>query len=159
MYKIGYSEDIHQLVPNRKLMLGGVHIPFELGEKAHSDGDVLLHAICESIIGALALGDLGKLFPDNDDKYKDISSEYFLNKVYEMMNELGYEINNIDSSIILEKPKLSKYIDEMRNIIARILHIELNQISIKACTNEGLGEIGEGKAIKAVAITLLRKVK
>ena len=159
MYKIGYSEDIHQLVPNRKLMLGGVHIPFELGEKAHSDGDVLLHAICESIIGALALGDLGKLFPDNDDKYKDISSEYFLNKVYEMMNELGYEINNIDSSIVLEKPKLSKYIDEMRNNIARILHIELNQISIKACTNEGLGEIGEGKAIKAVAITLLRKVK
>ena len=159
MYKIGYSEDIHQLVPNRKLMLGGVHIPFELGEKAHSDGDVLLHAICESIIGALALGDLGKLFPDNDDKYKDISSEYFLNKVYEMINELGYEINNIDSSIVLEKPKLSKYIDEMRNNIARILHIELNQISIKACTNEGLGEIGEGKAIKAVAITLLRKVK
>lgn len=157
MFRIGYSEDIHQLVEGRKLMLGGIYIPFELGEKAHSDGDVLIHAIAEAILGALALGDLGKHFPDNDPQYKNISSEIILTKVYELMVTNGYEINNLDTSIILEKPKLSSYIDEIRSNLSGLLHTEIDRISIKAGTNEGIGELGNGKAIKSIAVVLLKK--
>lgn len=157
MFRIGYSEDIHQLVEGRKLMLGGIHIPFELGEKAHSDGDVLIHAIAEAILGALALGDLGKHFPDNDAQYKNISSEIILTKVYELMVRNGYEINNLDTSIILERPKLSPYIDEIRLNLSALLHTEIDRISIKAGTNEGIGELGSEKAIKSIAVVLLKK--
>lgn len=159
MYRIGYGEDIHRLEKNHKLILGGVLIPFDKGLVAHSDGDVLLHAIGESILGALALGDLGKFFPNTDDKYKNIDSGYLLKEIKKFMVARGYQIVNIDSSLFLEEPKMSPYIDEMRNSIASILSVEISQISVKACTNEGLDEVGKKNAIRAVAITLLEKTR
>lgn len=157
MYRIGFSKDIHILAPNRKLILGGIDIPSEVGEKAHSDGDVLLHAVSESILGALALGDLGTHFPDNDDKYKDISSEIILLKVMDMMLEKGYQVKNIDTFISLEKPKLKNYIPEIRNNLARLLSIDISKVSVKAGTNEGVDAVGTGKAIEAYAYILLEK--
>lgn len=157
MYRIGYSEDIHQLVSGRKLMIGGVHIPYELGEKAHSDGDVLLHAIAESILGALALGDLGKHFPDTSDETLNMDSKKILDLVHHLALEKGYVVSNLDTMIILEKPKLASYIESIRCQIAKILGIEISQVSVKAGTNEKMGEIGEGKAIKAISIVLLKK--
>ena len=156
-YRVGFSKDIHVLVPNRKLIIGGVIIPFEKGEKAHSDGDVLFHAVAESILGALALGDLGKHFPDNKEETKDMDSGVIVSKVVEMMKELGYSINNIDVFISLEKPKLKDYILDMRNNLARLLECDLSQISIKAGTNEGCGEVGRGEAIEASSIVMLKK--
>ena len=155
--RIGYSEDIHRLVENRKLMLGGIEVPFHLGEEAHSDGDVLLHAIGESILGALNLGDLGTHFPDNSEKTLNMSSKLILAKINEMMVEKGYEVVNIDSSIVLEKPKIKDYIPLMKNSVASILNISPEQVSIKAGTNEGVDEIGKMKAIKAVSIVLLKR--
>lgn len=157
MYRIGYAEDIHQLVKDRRLILSGLEIPFEYGLLGHSDADVVYHAIAESILGALALGDLGTYFPDNDMKYKDYDSSKIVEAVYCMMQNHGFIINNIDISIILEKPKISKYILSMRQNVARLLHTELENVSIKACTNEGLDDIGKGLAIKAVSIVMLRK--
>lgn len=159
MYKIGYAEDIHQLVDNRKLILGGVEIPFEKGLLGHSDADVLLHAISESILGALALGDLGKHFPDTSSDTLNMDSKIILGKVKDMMKEKGYKVSNIDASVVLEKPKLAPYILEMRNNIAKILETDVSTISVKAGTNEGLDAIGEGKAIKAISICLLKKEK
>lgn len=156
-YRVGFSKDIHVLVPNRKLIIGGVVIPFEKGEKAHSDGDVLYHAVAESILGALALGDLGKHFPDNKEETKDMDSSVIVSKVVKMMKELGYSINNIDVFISLEKPKLKDYILDMRNNLARLLECDLSQISIKAGTNEGCGEVGRGEAIEASSIVMLKK--
>ena len=124
MYRIGQSTDIHQLVENRKLILGGVEIPSTLGLKGHSDADVLVHAIAEAILGALALNDLGTLFPDNDDKYKGISSLILLKEVYKLMDEKGYKINNVDSLVLIEKPRLRNYIDKMKegSALCRTLH-------------------------------------
>ena len=153
--RIGFASDIHQLVENRKLILAGVAIPFDKGEKAHSDGDVVYHALGESILGALALGDLGTFFPDNDDKYKDMDSSLIIKEIKKMMDEQNYKVNNVDISITLESPKLKPYILEMRKNIARLLDIELNQVSIKAGTNEKLDEIGKGNAVKAESIILL----
>ena len=153
--RIGFASDIHQLVENRKLILAGVTIPFDKGEKAHSDGDVVYHALGESILGALALGDLGTFFPDNDDKYKDMDSSLIIKEIKKMMEEHNYIVNNVDISITLESPKLKPYILEMRKNIARLLDIELNQVSIKAGTNEKLDEIGKGNAVKAESIILL----
>lgn len=153
--RIGFASDIHQLVENRKLILAGVTIPFNKGEKAHSDGDVVYHALGESILGALALGDLGTFFPDNDDKYKDMDSSLIIKEIKKMMDEQNYKVNNVDISITLESPKLKPYILEMRKNIARLLDIELNQVSIKAGTNEKLDEIGKGNAVKAESIILL----
>lgn len=159
MYKmrIGFSEDIHELVENRPLILGGVIIPSDNGEKAHSDGDVLLHAISESILGALALGDLGTFFPDDKDETLNMDSKFILAKVKDLMKKEGYEIGNVDASIILEKPKLKEYIPLMRKNIAEILDTDIKNISIKAGTNEKMDSIGEGKAIKATSIVLLKK--
>lgn len=159
MFRIGYSEDIHRLVLNRKLMLGGVHIPYEFGEDAHSDGDVVLHALSEAILGALALGDLGKHFPDNSDDTLDMDSKLILKRVNEMMIKENYHVGNIDISIILEQPKLKNNIVLMRENIASILNIDISKVSIKAGTNEGRDDIGEGKAVKAVAIVLLEENK
>ena len=154
-FRIGFSKDIHRLVPNRRLILGGVVIPFEKGELAHSDGDVLYHAVAESILGALALGDLGKHFPDNSDATKDMDSGIIVSEVVKMMEKEGYMVNNIDILVFLEKPKLKNYIDEMRNNLAKLLKVSTNQVSIKAGTNEGCGEVGKGEAVEAYSIVSL----
>ena len=155
--RIGFASDIHQLVENRKLILAGVIIPFSKGEKAHSDGDVVYHALGESILGALALGDLGKFFPDNDEKYKDMDSSLIIKKIKQMMDERNYKVNNVDISITLEAPKLKDYILKMRENIANLLEINIDQVSVKAGTNEKLDEIGKGNAVKAESIILLIK--
>ena len=158
-YRIGFSKDIHQLVENRKLIIAGVVIPFEKGELAHSDGDVLYHALAESILGALALGDLGKYFPDISDDTLNMDSGIIVNKAVEMMFEKGYEINNVDIFVSLEKPKLKDYILSMRENVARLLKTDIDNVSIKAGTNEKMGEVGQGLAIEATSMVLLRKRK
>ena len=155
--RIGFASDIHALVENRKLILGGVIVPFERGELAHSDGDVLYHALAESILGALALGDLGTHFPDNDNKYKDMDSALIVRSVVKMMDEKGYLVNNVDISISLEKPKLKPYILKMRENVATLLNVDLDKVSIKAGTNEGFDAVGKGEAVKAEAIVLLKE--
>ena len=153
--RIGFASDIHQVVANRKLILAGVVVPFEKGEKAHSDGDVVYHALGESILGALALGDLGTHFPDSDPQYKDMDSSLIIKQIKKMMDERNYKVNNIDVSITLEAPKLTPYIEEMRRNIANLLEINIDQVSVKAGTNEQLDEIGKGNAVKAESIVLL----
>lgn len=157
MNRIGFAKDIHKLVEGRKLMLGGLHIPFNKGEAAHSDGDVVLHAISEAMLGAAALGDLGKFYPTNDKKYKNIASKKILLDAYSRIKKLKYKIVNIDVSIELEKPKLSPYINKIRKNIASLLSLELDQVSVKANTNEGFGEVGSNKAVVAYCIIMLNK--
>ena len=157
-YRVGFSKDIHKLVENRKLIIAGVVVPFSKGELAHSDGDVLYHAVAESILGALALGDLGKHFPDTSSDTKDMNSELIVSKVVKMMNELDYEVANIDVFVSLEKPKLKDYIEQMRVNLARVLNTNIGNVSIKAGTNEGCGEVGRGEAIEATSMVLLKKV-
>ena len=157
MFRIGQGFDLHRLVAGRKLILGGIEIPYEYGLAGHSDADVLIHAIIDALIGAVALGDIGKLFPDNDSKFKDIDSKILLKKVYQQINELGYQINNIDSTIILEQPKLRDYIDLMRASLAKVLDLRIDQISIKAKTSEKVGIVGRGEAAIAEAVVLLIK--
>ncbi len=155
--RIGYSKDIHRLVEGRKLILAGVVVPFDKGELAHSDGDVVFHAVAESILGALALGDLGKHFPDTSDKTLNMNSAYIVNYAFEKAYLLGYIVSNIDISISLEKPKLKNYINDMREHIAKLLHVDIDQVSVKAGTNEGCGEVGKGEAVEATAVVLLKK--
>ena len=157
MYRIGFSEDIHPVKKGRKLFLGGVEIPNADGLDGHSDADVLLHAVCEAILGALALGDLGKHFPDTDAKYKDISSVFLLEHVYSLMKKEGAKVVNIDIQVACAKPKLAPYLPKMRKLVSQKLHTRLNNVSIKAMTFNSVGPIGEGKAIKAQAIVLLDK--
>ena len=157
MFRIGQGFDLHRLVSGRKLILGGIEIPYEQGLAGHSDADVLIHAIIDALIGAAALGDIGKLFPDNDSKFKDIDSKILLKKVYQQISQLGYQINNIDSTIILEQPKLRDYIDLMRASLARVLDLRIDQISIKAKTSEKIGVVGRGEAAIAEAVVLLIK--
>ena len=158
-YRIGFSKDIHRLVENRKLIIGGVVVPFEKGELAHSDGDVLYHALAESILGALALGDLGKHFPDTSSETKDMDSGLIVSKVVSVMKEKGYEVNNVDIFVSLEKPKLKDYIELMRKNVASLLEVDIDYVSIKAGTNEKMGPVGLGEAIEASSIILLKKVK
>ena len=157
MFRIGHSVDIHRLVENRKLMLGGIEIPYELGLLGHSDADVLLHAISEAIIGAIALGDLGTFFPDNDPKYKNIDSKILTKEIVNIMENKGYEVNNLDCLLILEKPKMRPHIDNIRKSISELLHTDIDNVNVKATTNEKMGEIGRGEAIQAHAVILLRK--
>ena len=157
-YRVGFSKDIHKLVENRKLIIAGVVVPFELGELAHSDGDVLYHALAESILGALAIGDLGKHFPDTSDTTLNMDSSIIVKEVVKMMKDAGYVVNNVDIFVSLERPKLKNYIEKMRENVASILEVELNQVSIKAGTNEGCGEVGQGKAIEATSMIMLKKV-
>lgn len=157
MLKIGQGFDLHRIVEGRKLILGGIEIPYAKGLDGHSDADVLLHAIIDALIGAAALGDIGKLFPDNDAKFKDIDSKKLLKEVYAIITDNGYKINNIDSTIIIEKPKLRDYIDKMRSVIAEILALDLDQVSIKAKTSEKIGIVGRGEAAIAEAVVLLVK--
>ena len=157
-YRVGFSKDIHRLVEGRKLIIAGVVVPFNKGELAHSDGDVLYHALAESILGALALGDLGKHFPDTSKDTLDMDSGLIVKSVVKMMKEKGYQVNNVDIFVSLEKPKLKDYILKMRENVASILEVNLNQVSIKAGTNEGCGEVGKGEAIEATSMVMLKKV-
>ena len=155
--RIGFASDIHRLVEGRKLILAGVVVPSSFGELAHSDGDVVYHAVAESILGALALGDLGTHFPDSDAKYKDIDSSLLAKEVVRLMNEKGYIINNIDVSITLEEPKLKPFILKMRANLAALLKTDISNVSLKAGTNEKLDDIGNKLAVKAESIVLLKE--
>ena len=150
--RIGIGNDIHRLIEGRPLILGGVEIPYSKGEDAHSDGDVLVHAIIDAILGACAKGDIGRLFPPSDERYKDADSLQLLKQTVEYA---GAKIINIDSSITLEEPKLRPYITTMRERIAEVLSIDIDRISIKAKTNEGLDETGKGNAVSAIAVVLV----
>ena len=153
--RIGMGYDVHKLVEDRKLILGGIEIPHTLGLLGHSDADVLLHAIMDALLGAAALGDIGKHFPDTDPQYKGISSLKLLEHVGKLLEEKGYVIDNIDATIIAQKPKLRPYIEEMEQNIARTLGISKDQISVKATTEEGLGFTGTEQGIASQAICML----
>jgi 2-C-methyl-D-erythritol 2,4-cyclodiphosphate synthase len=155
--RIGNGYDIHRLVDNRKLILGGIEIPYEKGLLGHSDADVLVHAIMDAMLGALSLGDIGKHFPPSDPKYKDIDSLELLKHVKKLIQEKNYSINNIDTVIQAEKPKLLNYIPLMQKKLSEVLELEENQVSVKATTMEGMGCIGEGNAIASLAVILLTK--
>ncbi len=155
--RIGIGYDVHRLVKKRKLIIGGVDIPFEKGLIGHSDADVLCHALMDAVIGALGLGDIGKHFPDTDPKWKDSSSIDLLKQIVELANMHGYEVSWVDATIIAERPKLAPYIESMKKEIARS-GIPSGLINIKAKTNEGMGFIGRGEGIAAYAVCLLRKV-
>ena len=157
--RIGSGYDVHRLVEGRKLIIGGVEIPFEKGLLGHSDADVLLHAISDALLGAAALGDIGKHFPDRDPAYKDADSLKLLMKVGDLIEEKGYIIENIDSTIIAQKPKMRPYIDEMRQKISEALKIDMEQVSVKATTEEGCGFTGRGEAIACSAQALLVSVR
>lgn len=157
MFRIGQSTDVHQLVEGRKLILGGVEIPHEKGLLGHSDADALLHAIAESILGALALGDLGKHFPDTAAEFKDMNSLWMLKEVYKMMDEKGYKINNLDALVMIERPKMAPHILKMRQNVADALHCDLDQVSIKATRGEKMGFVGHEEGVQAQCITLLVK--
>lgn len=154
--RIGHGYDVHRLVPERALFLGGVKIDCELGLLGHSDADVLLHAVCDSLLGAAALGDIGKHFPDTDESYKNISSVKLLERTYGMVKDKGYTVENIDATILAQKPKLSPYIEYMRKNIADALSLDIDAVSVKATTEEGLGFTGEKLGIAAHAVCLLK---
>jgi len=158
MFRIGTGYDVHKLVEGRKCIIGGIEIPFEKGLLGHSDADVLLHAIMDAMLGALALGDIGRHFPDTDGAYKDIDSKELLRKVYALIKAEGYLIGNIDSIVICERPKLKNHIDQMRQTIAGILDTEIKNISVKATTTEKLGFEGREEGIGAQAVVMLRKI-
>ena len=153
--RIGQSKDVHRLVQGRDQILGGVKIPYEKGLLGHSDADVLLHAIIESLIGAMGLKDIGTHFSDKSDEFKDISSLILLDRTYDMLAENGYEVVNIDSLIIIEKPRMAPYIDQMRKNIAEHLHCDESRINVKATCGEGMGFIGHGEGAMAEAVCLI----
>lgn len=157
MYRIGIGYDVHKLVEGRKCIIGGIEIPYEKGLLGHSDADVLLHAIMDAMLGALALGDIGKHFPDNDSSYKNIDSRILLEKVYALIKAEGYIINNIDAVVICEQPKLKDHIDQMRSVIAILLQTDIKNISVKATTTEKLGFEGRGEGIAAQAVVMVEK--
>jgi 2-C-methyl-D-erythritol 2,4-cyclodiphosphate synthase len=156
-YRIGLGIDFHQLVEGRELWIGGVNIPHHKGSLAHSDGDVLLHAICDALLGALALGDIGMHFPPADDRYKNIDSKILLDHCFRLISEKGYRVVNVDSSVCLEEPKIKKYSGEMRNAIAAILKITIDDVSVKATTTEKMGFAGREEGLVAYANVLLVK--
>ena len=157
MMRIGQSIDIHQLVEGRPLILGELEIPYEKVLKGHSYADVLLHAIIESIIGAMGLGDIGKHFPDTDPQYKGISSMILLQHTYDMMKQKGYTIGNIDSLILCEEPKMAPHIPQMKENVARVLHCDITQVNIKATRGEKMGFVGRKEGIVAQSVVLLNK--
>ena len=157
MIRIGNGYDVHVLAEGRKLMLGGVEIPHTKGVLGHSDGDVLVHAIMDAILGALALGDIGQHFPDTDMKYENIDSTILLKRVKELITKRGYKIINLDSIIVLQKPKVKPYIEAMRKRIAEVLEIDVEQVSVKATTEEKLGFTGDVSGVKSYCVVLLEK--
>jgi 2-C-methyl-D-erythritol 2,4-cyclodiphosphate synthase len=154
-HRIGIGYDIHRLVEGRKLVLGGVEIPFEKGLLGHSDSDVLAHAICDALLGAAALGDIGTHFPDNDPRWAGASSLEFLSRVVELVTQKGYRVANVDATVMAERPKLMPHIEAIRECLASVLRIDVDQVNVKAKTNEGLESVGRGEAMAAQAIVLL----
>ncbi|MBR7016486.1 MAG: 2-C-methyl-D-erythritol 2,4-cyclodiphosphate synthase [Lachnospiraceae bacterium] len=154
--RIGTGYDVHRLTENRKLIIGGVEIPYEKGLLGHSDADVLLHAIMDALLGAAALGDIGLHFPDTGAEFKDIDSRVLLRRVRQLLADAGYTVENIDATIIAQRPKMRPHIEAMRNNIAEDLAISLSQVNVKATTEEGLGFTGEGLGIAAQAVCLLK---
>jgi len=157
-YRIGSGVDFHQLVKGRELWIGGVHIPHKKGAEGHSDADVLLHAICDALLGALSLGDIGLHFPNTSDEFKNIKSAILLERTMQLVQGKGYTVVNIDSTICLQEPKIKSYTEEMRKVIAAITNVSIDEVSIKATTTEEMGFIGKGKGIMAYATVLLQKV-
>lgn len=157
--RVGSGYDVHRLQEGRRLVLGGVEIPFEKGLLGHSDADVLIHAICDALLGAAAMGDLGKHFPDTANEYQDIDSRCLLEKVKLLLQSEGWTIINIDCTIIAQRPKVAAYIPTMRSNLAQTLTVDLNQISVKATTTEGLGFAGRGEGIGAQAVVLIAAIK
>ena len=157
-FRIGYGYDVHRLAKGEELWLGGVLVPFEKGAVAHSDGDVLVHAICDALLGAAALRDIGFHFPDNSDEYKNISSLILLEKTVLLLNQEGYQIGNIDATVCLQRPKIKDFIPEMQKRIAGSAGIEISQISVKATTTETLGFEGRGEGISAHAVALIEGI-
>lgn len=156
---IGFGYDIHRLASGKPLMIGGVEVPSNRGPVAHSDGDVLLHAVCDAVLGAAALGDIGKHFPDSAAEFKNISSLELLRRVMQMTANLGYGVVNLDITVVLEEPKVGAFTDLMRERMAPILGVRIERISIKATTNEGIGAIGSGEAIAAFAVAQVETVR
>jgi 2-C-methyl-D-erythritol 2,4-cyclodiphosphate synthase len=156
-YRTGIGFDVHAFADGRKLIIGGIDIPYDKGLTGHSDADVLLHAITDALLGSLALGDLGKHFPDTDKKYKDADSKILLRNAYDLIKEKGYKIGNIDAVLSAQKPKLSPYIDEMRKIISKLLDTEIENVSVKATTTEKLGFVGREEGIAAFSTVLVFK--
>ena len=155
--RIGFGYDSHRLVPGRALILGGVHIPSTLGPEAHSDGDALIHALIDALLGACALGDIGQLFPPSDEQYRDISSRILLKRTLDVLSEAGFRPRNVDATIILESPRLGPYIEQMRSTLSMDLGIPGAAISVKAKTKEGLGLTGQGRAVEAYAVALVEE--
>ena len=156
-FRIGQGVDTHQLVDGYALVIGGVSIPFEKGSKGHSDGDVLLHAIVDALLGSISLGDIGQHFPSSDDRWKDANSSVFLSHTYSLLNEARYKIQNIDATVTLQEPHISEYIPKMRTNIATILQMDKGTVSVKATTSDHLGYCGRGEGISATAIALVLK--
>lgn len=156
MQRIGFGYDVHRLTENRKLILGGVEIPFHKGTLGHSDGDALIHAVCDALFGALALRDIGFHFPDTAAEFKDIDSKILLSETIRIIRSKGWEIGNIDSTICLEKPKIQEYIPQMQSVLAAVLGIETDQISVKATTTEKMGFVGTGEGVSVYAVVLLK---
>ena len=156
--RIGIGYDIHRLVEGRKLVLGGVEIPFEKGLLGHSDSDVLTHAICDALLGAAALGDIGRHFPDSDPRWAGASSLEFLRRVVELVTQKGYRVASIDATVIAERPKLMPYVQTIRESLASVLKIDIDQVNIKAKTNEGLESVGRGEAMAAQAVALIARL-
>lgn len=156
--RIGHGYDVHRLVEGRKLILGGVEIPFEKGLDGHSDADVLVHAVMDALLGAAALGDIGKLFPDSDDAYLGADSVELLKKVRDVLQEYGWKLSNLDATVIAQRPKLAPYIDTMRKQIADALETDAENVSVKATTEERLGFTGSGEGIAAHAVCLIERV-
>jgi len=156
-FRAGIGTDVHRLVEGRKLMLGGIQIPFAMGLLGHSDGDAVLHAVSDALLGAAGMGDIGTLFPDTDPKWKDADSKGFVLTVKEKLNEKKWEVVNVDVTIHAEQPRLEAFKGQIKRVIAGLLQIDFNAVNVKAKTNNGLGEIGEGEAIGATAVAMLRK--
>ena len=157
MYRIGQGIDFHKLVEGREFWLGGVLIPHTKGALGHSDADVLLHAICDAMLGALAMGDIGQHFPDTDPAYKGIDSKKLLKRTVELISERGYSVVNVDSTVLLQAPKIRKYVDEMRAVIAGVMGVAIDDVSIKATTTEHLSFVGREEGIVATANVLLQR--
>lgn len=157
-HRIGFGNDVHRLAEGRKLILGGVHVPFDKGPVGHSDGDALAHALCDALLGAAALGDIGRHFPDSSPRWHNASSLEFLRHVRELLNRANYRIISLDATVGLERPKLAPHIPRMRTRIARALGVRAEQVSVKAKTGEGLDAVGQGEAVRAEAIALIERL-
>lgn len=157
-FRIGFGIDFHQLVAGRELWLGGINLPHEKGALGHSDADVLLHSICDALLGAACLGDIGVHFPDTSDEFKNIDSKILLQKTFLLLNNAGYKVGNIDSTICIEKPKIQSYVPAMRKVIAELLTIEESAVSIKATTSEKMGFVGREEGVAAYASVLIESI-